>query len=131
MTDSEVLHSSFDAEVHAKHFINYLEVIILPDGTVEYAVPSHEKKLMDVANLTPKMLSKEQLSDIWCGGTIEWLCKYTGCISVWNDYYIGHANNAQRRTLLHLKSMGLYTGKLYNEKTQADINEWLVGLQSK
>ena len=29
----------FDYETHRKNFINYLEVIINKDGTVEYAVP--------------------------------------------------------------------------------------------
>ena len=48
MTQQDVLHAPFDLEIHKKTFIDYLEVIIRPDGTVEYAVPSHLYKLMSV-----------------------------------------------------------------------------------
>ena len=36
------LNSKFDIEQHKKKYINYLEVIIFPDGHIEYAVPSHQ-----------------------------------------------------------------------------------------
>lgn len=48
MTQQEILQAPFDIETHKKTFIDYLEVIIRPDGTVEYAVPSHMYKLMSV-----------------------------------------------------------------------------------
>ena len=48
MTDQEILHGPFNIETHKKTFIDYLEVIIRPDGIVEYAVPSHMYKLMSV-----------------------------------------------------------------------------------
>ena len=38
----------FDYETYKKNFINYLEVIINKDGTVEYAVPSHQQKLLNL-----------------------------------------------------------------------------------
>ena len=31
------LYSKFDIEQHKKHYINYLEVILFPDGHIEYA----------------------------------------------------------------------------------------------
>lgn len=43
-----VLHSKFDFDTHNSTFINYCEVVILEDGTIEYAVPSHEQKLIKV-----------------------------------------------------------------------------------
>lgn len=44
----EVLHGTFDAELHKRTFIDYLEVVISPEGIVEYAIPSHSEKLLQV-----------------------------------------------------------------------------------
>ena len=33
------VYSPFDIKKHQETFINYLEVLILEDGTVDYAVP--------------------------------------------------------------------------------------------
>ena len=38
------LYSKFDLEKHVRKYIHYTEVIIRPNGTVEYAVPSHQEK---------------------------------------------------------------------------------------
>ena len=46
MDKLKVLHSPFDVKVHKATFVNYLEVVILEDGTVEYAVPSHQEKMI-------------------------------------------------------------------------------------
>lgn len=35
------LHCDFDILKHKEAYTNYLEVIILPTGRIEYAVPSH------------------------------------------------------------------------------------------
>ena len=42
------LHSPFDLQQHKNTFINYLEVVIRPSGLVEYAVPSHQEKLLRI-----------------------------------------------------------------------------------
>ena len=44
MSEEYTLYCPFDIEKHKKTFINYLEVVILEDGTIEYAVPSHQEK---------------------------------------------------------------------------------------
>ena len=63
MTQEEVLHSAFDIETHKKTFVNYLEVVITPDGTIEYAVPSHQEKLIRIA--TEKLsVSRQELYDM-------------------------------------------------------------------
>ncbi len=41
MKDKYSVYSDFDVRKHKKHFTDYLEVIIHPDGSVHYAVPSH------------------------------------------------------------------------------------------
>lgn len=111
----DVLHSPFDVNVHKKTFICYLEVIIRPDGTIEYAVPSHMMKLTEIYGKT----SEEMFEDYYASGTVgtildpvEWICKQTGCISVWTDGYSGHANAIQKRALLMLKNNGVYGGRI-------------------
>ena len=110
-----VLHSPFDVETHKKTFINYLEVIIHPDGTIEYAVPSHMIKLTAIYGKS----SEEMFEDYYSSGTINtivdpvaWICEQTGCISVWTDGYAGHANAKQKRALLMLKENGEYGGRI-------------------
>lgn len=44
MQEKYSVYSSFDLQKHKQTYTNYLEVIITPDGTVEYAVPSHSEK---------------------------------------------------------------------------------------
>ena len=114
MTDQiKVLHGNFDIETHKKTFVNYLEVIIREDGTVEYAVPSHQEKLIGIAmkqlGLTRMQLyamcPREYMFDV-----CEWLCKITNCISVWNDYCVGLPNDVQARALRTLKLHGLSRG---------------------
>lgn len=46
--EQEVLHSDFDLQTHVKTFVYYCEVIMWPDGKVEYAIPSHVEKLIAV-----------------------------------------------------------------------------------
>lgn len=43
------VYSKFDIQSHKKTYINYLEVLILEDGAVEYAVPSHQEKVLEIA----------------------------------------------------------------------------------
>ena len=38
------IYCDFDIEKHKQTYINYLEVMILRDGTIVYAVPSHQMK---------------------------------------------------------------------------------------
>ena len=38
----------FDYKTHRENFTNYLEVIIFKDGHIEYAVPSHQMKLIEI-----------------------------------------------------------------------------------
>lgn len=47
-TNEYGLHSTFDIEKHKQAFIDYFEVILTIDGTVQYAVPSHQEKLIEI-----------------------------------------------------------------------------------
>ena len=49
MNDEYNLQSEFDAEKHKEKYVNYLEVVIDENGTVMYAVPSHQEKVIEIA----------------------------------------------------------------------------------
>ena len=117
----KILHHPFDINVHKQNFVNYLEVIITSDGTVEYAVPSHMQKLAEVygksmddifeeyqnASNDVKMTMLDMITD-----PLKWLCAQTGAIAVWTDGYSGEANKAQKNKLKTLKLNGLYRGPI-------------------
>lgn len=107
----EVLHMPFDIERHKKTFVDYLEIVIDPSGTVEYAVPSHQEKLIQVTGKSMEELDRICPDDMFCRVT-EWLCQETGYIAVWRDGYVGNANDAQKKTLQMLTSHHLYSGRI-------------------
>ena len=110
---SAVLSLPFDIETHKMTFINYLEVVISEDGTVMYAVPSHQEKLISLAcqklNVTREELNelcpKEYYFDF-----MTWLCKISGCVALWNSYKYGEANEKQLETIRQLAKEKLYHG---------------------
>lgn len=106
----EILHGPFDVRVHKRSFIGYLEVIIKPDGTVEYAVPSHAMKLASIYGKTMDEVFEEYMNDKAGMDPVEWLCSKTGCISVWLNGYAGKANSTQKRALWFLQWNGVYEG---------------------
>lgn len=109
------VHSKFDIEQHKKNFVDYLEVVILEDGTIEYAVPSHQQKLLRLtANM--KGMSEREVSDL-CPASMycdfdKWLSQECKAIPVWNGFYMGNPNEAQFETLKTLKLERLYQGAL-------------------
>lgn len=106
----EVLHAPFDIRTHKETFIDYLEIIIKPDGTPEYAVPSHMMKLASIYDKCMEDVYDEYMQDQSGLDGIDWLCLKTGCISVWQNHIQGVPNGAQLATLRQLQDAGLYTG---------------------
>jgi hypothetical protein len=113
MNNREVLFAPFDVETHKKTFINYLEVVILEDGTIEYAVPSHQKKATSIA-CKKLHVTEQELADM-CPQEFyfdynNWLCKMAGCVMVWNEFTMGERNEKQAAAIERLKKEGLYRG---------------------
>lgn len=108
-----ILHAPFDIETHRHTFIDYLEIIIKPDGTPEYAVPSHMLKLVAVYGKSMDDVYEEYLQAQSGLDGIDWLCSKTRCVSVWSDHIQGLLNAAQLATLERLHDAGLYTGLLH------------------
>lgn len=112
------LYCDFDIEQHKKTYIHYLEVIMFEDGHIEYAVPSHQEKLVKV--LCDKLQkTRQQVFDMcpdeYAFDVITWLCNMTGCVSIWTDGYEAPQypiTDEQLVMLKKLKSAGIYEGEL-------------------
>lgn len=113
--DQKVLSEPFDIETHKKTFIDYLEVIILQDGTVVYAIPSHQEKLIALA-CEKLQITRDVLNALcpveYYGDFMNWLCKLTDCVSVWNRYMVGNPNERQQEVLKCLRDAGIYKGNV-------------------
>ena len=85
------LHSDFDIQQHKAHYVNYLEVVIFPDGHIEYAVPSHQEKLIQVCQdkLGVTRYEFENMCPLeYRLDYLTWLCTISGCVSVWDRYIV-------------------------------------------
>lgn len=115
MTKLDILHGPFDIETHSKYFINYLEVVILSDGAIEYAVPSHQEKLISIA-MEKFNVSRDDILEMCPPNmyfdVVTWLMDITGAVCVWTEFYTcdDGLTEKQMESLLKLKEAGLYKG---------------------
>lgn len=112
------VYSKFDIQKHKETFINYLEVVVFPDGHIEYAVPSHQELLIAICCKTLKV-TRDQLNKLcpkeYYFDFTQWLCNESKCISVWNNWLIKPETGItddQLNCLNLLKQERLYTGDL-------------------
>ena len=110
------VYSEFNLSEHVKTYKNYLEVIIHPDGSIHYAVPSHQYYLVEYL-MKLWNCSKEDV-ELRCPQEyyfdyLTWLLKCSHCISVWT-YNIQYDNITplQKRSLKLLKNRKAYLGDL-------------------
>ena len=122
-----VLHSPFDIETHKKTFVSYLEAVISPEGVVEYAVPSHTEKLVEIFMKqkgfddiikAKEYIIKTTINNGMCS-TIEFLTGVTGYISIWFDHYVASdpPTKQQLDKLKELFDNGVYMGPTYDTIT--------------
>lgn len=113
MSNQDVLRQPFSITKHKQTFINYLEVVISEDGTIMYAVPSHQEKLISVA-CRKLEVTRDELNNLcpkeYYFDFMTWLCKVSGYVSLWNDYMIGSPNDKQKETIQELIDEKLYHG---------------------
>ena len=123
------VHSPFDLEKHKQTFTNYLEVLIDEDGTIMYAVPSHQQKGIAVAcarlNVTRNELEarcpKEYYFDF-----MPWLCMIAKVVFVWNDDCVAvNPTTKQIGALRRLKMAGVYHGHIPGEEEYPDCLQTL------
>lgn len=86
------VYSPFDMDQHRKTFVHYLEVIVLPDGTIKYAIPSHqmsvELHLAEAEHISIQELRARCPKSMY-GDYSQWLCEQSGCIMLWEYFCIG------------------------------------------
>lgn len=110
------LYSEFDLSKHKETFVNYLEVMILEDGTVVYAVPSHQEKAIEIA--CDKLgICRQELMDMcpreYYADFMTWLCMVGNVVAVWNNTCVATSpNRKQVAALKRLKLAGVYRGAL-------------------
>lgn len=113
------LYSDFDMHKHKQQYIHYLEAILFPDGHVEYAVPSHQEKLIAICikqlNVTRDQLSKMCPENYYFDFMI-WLCNICRCVALYTTFYQKSdtypLTKEQIKTLTDLKSINVYEGDL-------------------
>lgn len=85
-----------------KEHINYFEVIILPNGDIVQAVPSHQEFLISYAVEVFNTTREDFLEGIplrYHFDMIEYLTYITDTVSVWRDGYIGNPSLVQWESL--------------------------------
>lgn len=110
------LHSDFNIQLHKETFINYLEVLILADGTIVYAIPSHQLKGEEIA-AKRLGLSISEFRDTCPSDAmfdyLPWIASQANCVFVWNSNIVySQINKRQFSSLRILKLNGLYKGPL-------------------
>ena len=84
------------------HHINYCEIIIHPDGTIEEARPSHIESLIRYIGLPREVINEMMpISD----SPISWLVRKTECVAVWYKHQLlpfKEITKAQRYVLKEL-----------------------------
>ena len=112
------IYCDFDIEKHKQTYIDYLEVMILRDGKIVYAIPSHQEKAIAICcenlNVSRKELNAMCPREYWAD-YLTWLLNQCGAVAVWNEFYqAGESglNDKQRATLKRLKLHGLYRGTI-------------------
>ena len=114
------VYSKFNLAKHKETYPYYTEVIILPDGTIEYAVPSHQEKLISIL-MQDHRASRSEILDM-CpremhSDFIQWLCNCTRAVCVWYEGVLTPDNsctNSQISVLRNLKLNGCYAGGIPN-----------------
>lgn len=122
------VYCDFDMEKHKEKYVNYLEVLIEPDGKIVYAVPSHQEKAIALA--CQKLgLTRTELQDMcpreYYFDYMTWLLKISGAIAVWNEYCVAPmATVKQVGVIRRLKMLGLYKGAvpLITERNEGKLN---------
>lgn len=108
------IYSSFNLEEHKKHFVNYLEAIIDRDGTIMYAVPSHQElatKLACAALGVDRKTLEEMCPKEYYFDYMTWLLTQFNGVAVWTNYCNApNPNKKQIAVLRLLRLHGVYKG---------------------
>lgn len=111
MTHEErVLHGPFDLATHKATFVNYLEVVITEDGTIIYAVPSHQKVLERLFMAKTGRDANESVPRSRWFDMFDWLMEETGCVCAYTAGVLGKPRTREQEDALAM----LYSEGLIN-----------------
>lgn len=121
------LHSEFDLEKHKQRFVHCLEIMILPDGSVQYAIPSHTKKAERLAaeslGISIEELRSKCPREYYCD-YMEWLLQISGAVAVWTGGCKYHQVTSKQIAMLRkMKMAGVYEGMIPNERIKRNKND--------
>ena len=106
-----------DIDKYKKENINYFEVIIMPDGKIYKAIPSHsgfleylfaKSKGMNIIEM--QEWARETLPRNILFAWMDYLTEQTGCIAVWIDRIWGKPNSKQLEVLKECQRKEVYQG---------------------
>lgn len=104
-------YSEFDLSEHIKHYINYCEVCIHSDGSIHYAVPSHQQYLERYQQTKLGLTHEEFLNSVpqeYYFDYLYYLAYQTNCVIVWTQGYFGiNMTEEQKDSLTQLVEAGL------------------------
>lgn len=117
--NTELLYKPFNLQNHKDNFSYYCEVVIHPNGKIEYAVPSHERKLLKVY-AKQNHLTEDQAFDKaveWGADYIDRLMHETGCVFIWyGSLYNGtNLTKKQVKAINNLIKTGCISDKCLND----------------
>lgn len=102
----------------------YCEIVIAPNGDIEYAIPSHLYKLIRITEESKDDIDKKMS---YRAAPLEWLIEYTGYGVAWYDNFIvpyGYTDE-QIHSIQMLINNGIMspivTGKVTQEKTTCEL----------
>ena len=120
MSEEYSIYSPFNLDKHKATYKEYLEALLLEDGSIVYAVPSHQEK---AANLACERLgiTRDELSDMcpteFYFDYLNWMLSITNSVAVWNNMISCWSINVKQINILRkLKMNGLYKGPIPNAK---------------
>ena len=103
------------------HHINYCEIIIHPDGTIEEARPSHIESLSRYIGLPREVINEMMpISD----SPISWLVRKTECVAVWYEHQLlpfEEITKAQQYVLKELSNANKIKLDTFMVRIQEDV----------
>ena len=110
-----------DRFIKQHNHINYCEAIILKNGNIVYATPSHIECMIALTGFSREYLRVTIPSD---ASPIEWLVSEFDFVPVWYNYFKYHSlTKYQKRSLVLLKQAGVLSHTIVGEYT--DEKQWM------
>ena len=79
------INSFIHEHLEVNNYKNYCEALIYPDGTIDYAIPSHTQALENRMNLPHRVVMK--MIPRWAS-PVHWMSEYLKIASIWYDFCI-------------------------------------------